>query len=213
MGKMQVEDDRCYYDDVYRCLSEVHCMSKKYGLGEKLSHEELKERQRAPLTRKYQSFALIDVLQQTRSTQKLINDVQLKKQERMLQHEAEDIISCTKIEKNLNEISSFNEYLKTILQKKQSLLTNLQRPLVENAIKLEVKYHSIFVKMLSHSANVLQNLMKNIENINWIKLTKLAAPNKLPEIVDYIETNLAQVNTNYHLMCQIKTRLNLLQNP
>ncbi|GAB1609183.1 hypothetical protein Ahia01_001203700, partial [Argonauta hians] len=190
-------------DNFYECLSDVSRMSEKFQLNNKIRHEGVRQRQQTPISDKYQSLTLIDQLQQIRSTRKVINEVGVKKLQRIQHQEAEQILSCTKIEENMAAVSSLVDYLKMSLQKKQLLLTCLQRRKVDNAIRMEVKHHSTFVKVFSHYASFLQNLTRNLDYIDQISSTKLSTPEKLPEIISSIESNLAQINANYHLMSQI----------
>lgn len=197
-----------YLDDkVYKSLNDVCLLAKK----NRVTRKKIPVEGETSLEEKFPSLKLLKLIQSANNSMEMINKVIFETQQRDHDNESADILHSAKIEERILEISNFADYLRSLVQEKQTLLTTLQRPLVENSIKLELKYHEPTMEMFLMSSGILRDLVKNLNNIDWLESADLASPKKLEEALTFIESNLASLQTTYLRLNQINNQMGELK--
>ncbi|CAE1307132.1 unnamed protein product [Acanthosepion pharaonis] len=198
----------CLDDKIYKSLNDVCVLAEKNRVARK---KKLINETETNLEEKFPSLELIKFLQSANDSVEVISKITFEIQQRSQDKESADILHSNQIQQRIAMISNFTDHLKSLVQEKQTLLTALQRPLVENSIKLELKHHEPTMKMFSQVSSILRDLVKNLNNIEWLVNADLASPNKLEEALSFIESNLACLQTCYLRLNQVNNNMEELK--
>ncbi|XP_033122181.1 AUGMIN subunit 2-like [Anneissia japonica] len=149
------------------------------------------------------SLQLIQQLRELTRQGKEFDKVSLDIQCRLQDKETSDITHADLLESKISQLKEMASHLQSVVKAKHQLITCLQQPFVGDYIKIEAVYHRHVKEMFPLIASCLADLATNLNNIEWSKEFS-AKDSQLDGTLSCISSSLAQLQTNFQSLCQIR---------
>lgn len=152
-------------------LAESTGILSKNSLLETESHEK-------ELHQSLPSLKMITIHKEIRELKHKLHQVNLEIQKHLQDKETKDIMNADILEERINAIKEMNSHLETVVRQKNLLIARLQKPFVNDFIRIDASYQSYACEALPQLVPTVSDLPTYLENIDWavqLDLTDLDA--------------------------------------
>ncbi|XP_033630797.1 AUGMIN subunit 2-like [Asterias rubens] len=125
---------------------------------------------------------------------------------RLMDKETRDITHLDVIESKVSQLDTMTAHLQAIVESKDHLINRLQQPFVGDSLKVEATYHRHVKELFPLAATSLAELNGNLETVQWASDFNMK-DGRMDETLMAISTSLAQLQTSFQTICQLRNTL------